>query len=476
MYPSLVTLALLAVGATTAQETILGVYTFSRHGDRTAKSTPPTNLTNLGYSQVFASGSYFRQRYVDSGAASRIAGVNADVVKLSQLAVSAPLDNVLMNSAQGFLQGLYPPVGAQLGSDALRNGSIVQPPLNGYQLIPIQQVSTGTGSEDAAWLQGAQNCQNAMISSNNYFITKEYQGLLRSTQSFYGGLSPMVNATFPSQQISYKNAYAIFDLLNVASIHNRTFPSSDLLTDSTLSQLRTLADQHEYSLAYNASEPARAISGATLAGQVVKALNDTITGQSKAKLNIQFGAYASFQSFFGLARLPETNPDFYGIPDYASMMSFELVTNASANPFPSADDISVRFLFHNHTASNDNEPVAYPLFGQPQTVLPWKTFASSMNAFAISDQKDWCRACGNSTGVCATSSGITPPVSSGSPSASGSNSGGISKVVAGVIGALVTLAVVLGAQILIMLLAGLRVVSKKRLATAPSPTGSAVKA
>lgn len=476
MYSALVPLVILAVGATTAQETVLGVYVFSRHGDRTAKSTPPANLTDLGYSQVFASGSYFRQRYVDSGAALKIAGINTDVVKLSQLAVSAPLDNVLMNSAQGFLQGLYPPVGTQLGSDTLRNGSTVQAPLNGYQLIPIQQVSTGTGSEDAAWLQGAQNCQNAMISSNNYFTSKDYQDLLQSTQSFYGSLSPMVNATFPSQQIAYKNAYTIFDLLNVASIHNGTFPSSDLLTDSTLFQLRTLADLHEYSLAYNASEPARAISGATLAGQVVKALNETITGQGKTKLNIQFGAYASFQSFFGLARLPETNPDFYGIPDYASLMSFELVTNASTSPFPSADDISVRFLFHNRTASNDSQPVAYPLFGQLQTVLPWKTFASSMNTFAIADQKDWCKACGNSTGVCATSSSNTPPVSTSPSSSSSDNGGGISKAVAGVIGALVTLAVVLGAQILIMLLAGLRVVSKKRLAAAPSPNGSAVKA
>lgn len=42
----------------------------------------------------------------------------------------------------------------------------------------------------------------------------------------------------------------------------------------------------------------------------------------------------------------------------------------------------------------------------------------------------------------------------------------MSKAVAGVIGAMVTLAVILGVEALIMLIAGLRLVSKKRLRTA----------
>lgn len=479
MYLSYLLLVGLASSVARAQETVLGVYIFSRHGDRTAKMTPPTNLTDLGYLQVFNSGSYFRDRYVSSGATSKIAGLNADVVRQSQITVSAPLDTVLMNSAQGFLQGLYPPVGSQLGTDTLRNGTRVQAPLNGYQLIPTQQVTTGTGSEDAAWLQGASNCRNAMISSNNYFTSKDFLSTLQATQDFYHNLSPMINATFSDSQTTFQNAYSIFDLLNVASIHNSTIPSSELLTDSTIFQLRTLADQHEYNLAYNASDAIRAISGATLAGQVVTALNGTIAGKGKNKLNIQFGAYASFQSFFGLAKLPQANSDFYGIPDYASTMVWELVTNTSATPFPSMDDISVRFLFHNHTTSNTSEPIAYPLFSQSQTVLPWRDFLSNMNSFAISNQRDWCNACGNSTGVCAPSSSPpgAGPGSTSTSSSSGSGGNGISKAVAGVIGAMVTLAVVLGAEILLVLLAGWRVVSKKRLAgAAPSPSGSTVKA
>ena len=190
-----------------AAETILGVYIFSRHGDRTPKSLPPANLTELGYREIFESGTYFRDRYVASSATSRIAGLNSDIVKLSQIAVSAPVDNVIQNSAQGFLQGLYPAVGPTLGQATLRNATVVQAPLNGYQLIPIQTVASGSGSEDSAWLQGAANCAKALISSNAYYTSSEYKGLLSSTMDFYKSLTPVVNATFSSGDISFRNAY-----------------------------------------------------------------------------------------------------------------------------------------------------------------------------------------------------------------------------------------------------------------------------
>ena len=193
---------------TITAETVLGIYILSRHGDRSSKSTPPTNLTTLGYSQVFTSGSYFRSRYVSSSASSPILGISHDLVNFKQIAASAPLDTVLMPSAQGFLQGLYPPVGNQLGVQTLRNKTEVQTPLDGYQLIPVQTVTTGTASEDSAWLQGAGNCANAITSSNEYLSTPEYQDLLNSTSDFYKSLAPVVNATFGEDFLSYKNAYA----------------------------------------------------------------------------------------------------------------------------------------------------------------------------------------------------------------------------------------------------------------------------
>ena len=487
-------LLLVACSFSQAADTVLGLYMFHRHGDRTSKSTPPTNLTNLGYQQVFESGSYYRNQYVASGASLQIAGVSSDLVNLNQISVSAPLDNVLMPSATGFLQGLYPPVGNTNFLETLNNGTNISRPLNGYQIIPIQQATTGTGSEDSAWLQGSSNCANAILSSNNYFSSAEYLALKSSTQDFYNGLTPMVNGTFNSSQTSFKNAYTsmpvsdicrywqpaltstVYDLLNVASIDNTTFPSQELLTPDTLLQLRTLADTHEYNLAYNASDSIRAIAGATLAAQVVQGLNSTVASRGKTKMTIQFGAYASFQSFFGLANLTSATGDFYGIPDYASNMVFELYTTGVASPFPtSTDDLRVRFLFHNGTTNASSPPQTYPLFGSGQQNLSWADFTAGMNKFAVGDQASWCSACGNSTGVCASSAagGSTGTGSSGEATGGSSGSGnGLSPAVNGVIGAMVTLAVVLGIEALVLLVGGYRLVSKKRLGQQSATVGN----
>jgi hypothetical protein len=254
-------------------------------------------------------------------------------------------------------------------------------------------------------------------------------------------------------------------LIHVSQIHNKTIQSGNLLTRDAVFQLQTLADNHEYNLAYNSSDQIRAISGSTLAAQILQQLNTTITENSKSQVGIQFGNYASFLSFFGLAQLPKASENFTGIVDYASSMTFELVTNATVTntSYPTSDQISVRFLFSNGTASK-NPLTAYPLFGQSETAISWPTFVDEMNKFAIGDQATWCQQCGNSTGVCAptgtSSSSGTAPSSTSSKSTS---SGGISNAVAGVIGAMVTLAVIFGLEALIMLLGGLRLVNKKRL-------------
>ena len=198
--------ALALLASTDAAETLLGAYIFHRHGDRTPKALPPTNLTSLGYSQVYSSGQYYRSRYLASPS-SKIYGLNTDLVKLSQLSVTAPVDNVIQNSAAGFLQGLYPPVGENEGVQILANGSAVQTPMNGFQLIPVNIVSTGTGSEDNGWLQDTSGCGNAELSSNRFFTSSEYQNLLASTKGFYEQLVPVVNGTFAASDVTFKNAY-----------------------------------------------------------------------------------------------------------------------------------------------------------------------------------------------------------------------------------------------------------------------------
>lgn len=267
---------------------------------------------------------------------------------------------------------------------------------------------------------------------------------------------------------------AVYDLINVAEIHNQTINGADLITDDVFKQLLQLANQHEWGLAYNASDDARAVAGMTLAGEIVEFLNASIADEGASKIGIQFGSYGTFSSFFGLADLPAANTSFYGMTDYASSMTFELFANSSAavqsSDYPSTDDLYVRFFFHNGTATNTSEPTQYPLFGSGQDALTWDDFMTNMNKFAINNDEQWCKTCGNTDGTCAEYA----PSSSGSNSASDASSStagnGLSPAVNGVIGAMVTLAVVLGLEALILLVGGLRVVSKKQLAGGAAPT------
>lgn len=473
VFGTLAVLAFLPLAHLTNAERVLGAYVFQRHGDRTAKAWPPTNLTSLGYNQEYTTGTFFHDRYISSSSSYQIDGISTEKINLAQVMASAPQDDVIENSGEGFLQGLYPPIGSA-ATETLRNGSTIQSPLNGYQLIPMSDVQSGSGSEDNSWLQSTSSCNKAELSSNNYFTSASYDDLLSSTKSLYQSLEPLVNGTFNSSELSYENAYTIWDLLHVALIHNSTttFPSSTLLTDQVVQELLVLANEHEFNLAYNSSDPIRAVAGMTLAGEVLAALNKTITSGGKSKLNIQFGAYSPFLSYFGLTGLSAVNPNFTGIPDYASSMAWELVTNDTSTGIPSTSDISVRFVFHNGSAVDGSEQLqTYPLFGQSTLELPWAQFVDKSNEFAISSQTQWCQACGNTTGICASTSDNTGANNSSSSSSSGS---GMSLGVAGVIGAMVTLGVLVGLFVLSMLIFGLRLVPKSALAYAKRGSDASV--
>jgi len=461
-------LASLSLADLTNAERVLGAYIFQRHGDRTAKAWPPTKLTSLGYGQEYMTGTFFHDRYISSNSSYHIEGISTDTVNLAQVTASAPQDDVIETSGEGFLQGLYPPIGS-VATETLRNGSTVQSPMNGYQLIPMSDVQSGSGSEDNAWLQSTSSCNNAKVSSNNYFSSNSFKSLLSSTKELYQSLEPLVKGTFSSTELNYKNAYTIWDLLHVALIHNSTttFPPSSLLTDQVMQELFILASEHEFNLAYNSSDQISAVAGMTLAGEVLAALNETITSGGKSKLNIQFGAYATFFSYFGLAGLHTADENFSGIPDYASSMAWELVTNDTGTGMPSTSDISVRFVFHNGTSVEGSTHLqAYPLFGQSTLELPWAQFVDKSKKFAVSSQQQWCQACGNTNGICASTSDDTGGDSSSSSSSSDSSSStGMSLGVAGVIGAMVTLGVLAGLLVLSMFIFGLRLVPKSALAS-----------
>ncbi|KAJ5547461.1 hypothetical protein N7494_005046 [Penicillium frequentans] len=169
--------------------------------------------------------------------------------------------------------------------------------------------------------------------------------------------------------------------------------------------------------------------------------------------------------------MPAASPEFYGISDYASFIVFELVTNATGTDFPSSDEISVRFAFHNGTISGSEKPTIYPMFDQSSDLLSYSDFSTQMDKVAVTSTSQWCDMCGNSDGKCSSSS-----APSSTPSSSNTeSSGGISRAVAGMIGTLVTLAVILGLQALFLLVGGFRI-AKRNKGGPEMATASSVKA
>lgn len=191
-------------------EDVLGVYIFSRHGDRTAKAWKPVNLTDLGAQQAYTSGEAYRSRYIASDADRKISGISSDIAVLSQLDVTSSVDDVLHNSALTFLQGLYPPT--DKATDTLANGTKIEGPLDGYQLIPVNAVedtaATADKAESNSWLQGDSGCNDAEVSSNNYLKSDDYTSTLADTKDFYQSLLPVINGTYGEDDATFENAYS----------------------------------------------------------------------------------------------------------------------------------------------------------------------------------------------------------------------------------------------------------------------------
>ena len=136
------------------------------------------------------------------------------------------------------------------------------------------------------------------------------------------------------------------------------------LSSDDLFRLRTLADSQSFDLVYNTSSPSSSIGGKTLAYLILSHLNQTVS-QSAPGLKITYfaGAYTVMLPFWALSGLPQASPDFYGLPDYASAMVFELRQQKSSS------ELTVRFRFRNR--SLPLAPLNYfPMFGSNDTDMP----------------------------------------------------------------------------------------------------------
>ncbi|GKT47540.1 tether containing UBX domain for glut4 [Colletotrichum spaethianum] len=416
-------------------ETVHGVLVFSRHGDRTTKHYGAQSLTSLGAQQCFEVGSDYRSRYLESNSPRRILDISEDKYVSSQVYASAPDQGILLNTATAFLQGLYPPLvdlNVQIATSTLNNGSTSTSPLNGYQYVLLH--GENSNSPDTIWIKGDDGCPANAAAYKSFEASQEFQTRVAATKDFYAGFYDVLESVYDykPENMTYKNAYDIFDLVNVARIHNSTSLARNV-TDEELLQLRTLADSAEFGYNFNASQSDRSIHARTLTAGILAQLNQTVASEGKLKFSLLSGSYDTFLAFFGLTDLIAVSDDFYGLPDYASTMAFELVSDdATAFPADVDADLRVRFLFQNGTSG---ELITFPLFGTGEETILWPRFVSEMQERAISTVEEWCSACSSLVSFCAAYQDEA--------TGSGTNSSrGMSNAVAGVIGAAVTLGVV----------------------------------
>ncbi|KIV87230.1 hypothetical protein PV11_02788 [Exophiala sideris] len=474
-YLALFYLFLTATSQTVLHEQVLSTFIFTRYGDRTpvVLSTSPA-LTPLGAQQLFEAGSKVRDRYVTPGEGSdsettTIYGISAYQLLYDQICVLSTTDQYVAASAQAFIQGLYPPLQTTnwtyiAGQSTLANGTNIIAPLNGYQ---YPQISTLSSNDlNSIWVDGMDNCPSYTASTQDYYDTSYYQEILSNNAEFYASLEPQfLNGIFSNASVGYYDAVDIYDYLNYAYIHNSTVAES--LSTVDLERAKILAADLVFALNANTTasgstsgDHIRAIAGRTLATRLLEAFNTNINNQGTSdQMTLLFGSFEPMVAFAALADIvSEQNAAFYNVPEPGSSFIFELMSmqDEKTTSYPNTSDIYVRF-FHQNGTDNYSSLVEYPLFGLSPSASPisFLDFAAGLEKFLMYDVADWCTACASFSVFCpafldsnTTYNPTTGVLSSGHT--------GLSPVVAGVIGAVVTLAAAALLFGAVMLFGGIR--------------------
>ncbi|PSN72749.1 phosphoglycerate mutase-like protein, partial [Corynespora cassiicola Philippines] len=459
---------------------IHGVVAFIRTGERTPiMSQDPSILTALGAQQMYDLGQNFRTRYIQEQNSTRglgvqqLRGMSTDMLRNEQIAIRSLDEPYLVASAQSFMQGLYPPYtitssgGGALGDESgiLANGSAIDFPLGGYQYPDIRALSSL--DPQSIYLGGADDCPAAQRQAAMYQATPEFLEARREYNSLYESLDlDWFQGDIGESQLDYMYAFEIYDYLSYAYTHNSD--AHDRLTNDSsyagvYDRLRTLADQDAWYTWGNASTSSsdQAMPGKTLAASILGqfrkiALNagNTTNGLS-APLTLLFGEHEPFLSLASLMLLDSFNTNFRAAPPFASAMVFELFStgNTDDGAFPQREeDLWVRFSFQNGTEF-EGALIAHPMFnnGPSRTNMRWTEFQELVGQVMVSAYGDWCRQCDSPALFCW---GVS---SSSSSSSNGNGGSSVSPTVAGVIGAVISLAVAGLVFAAAMLLGGVRV-------------------
>lgn len=471
----LASVALLIVAQDSSRnETIWSSVIYTYHGDRTPLVWPVANvLTSLGAQQLYSAGSFFRRRYLGGiydGATSvpTINNISTDVLENMEIFVMSTVEQYVGASALAFMQGLYPPTNISLGGTSALvsppdNESMTTNPLEGYQYPQLYTASSQ--DPNSVMIRGHANCPLYNDAMAEFASSEEALKTKSESQEFYSGIqSNIFDGVIPGQEISFDYAYLIFDYLNYRYIHDEN--STKKLTEADLARARDLADQQVR--AFN-GYPSRGgpssgkfiqtIAGQLLATEIADLLFSNLQSRGiEDKLNLLFGSFEPIIAFFVLTGSAEINKELSNIPNPGSSMVLEMFSNNRDNDghYPGANDLNVRLLFRNGTGSSSSL-ITYPLFGGGDTLsLSFSDFLKNVQNFSISSPGDWCSMCQSDLIFCAAYSNLEAGGNDESSLKHSATKDAMKPAVAGVVGAIVALAVASIVLALFMLVGGVR--------------------
>ncbi|CAG8909267.1 unnamed protein product [Penicillium egyptiacum] len=428
-------------------EKVWGVFAFTVYGDSEPFAlTSSQTLTDYGANELAATASDFRYRYVSGGADTVIQNISPIILDSNDVDVLSATDQNIVASAQAFMQGLYPPLGSmKISSSQIANGSSAQAPLNGYQYPRI--VTVGEADPQSILIEGHAMCNMYDAAEGEYRGSDEFQDITRDTEAFYRKLWKLaLSGVYDESSATYTNAVPISEYLDYEVVHNDSLLEN--LNRADILRARSLADQYVWST--NSQQPsshgsvvgvASPIAGQTLALSILEAFDLNIRGGgTRQKMTLLFGGdepVVALSSLVGLAN--QHQPNFFSRLVRGGSFVFELYSfEDSSNLYPSypgIDNLYVRFLLHNGT-DNTTGFEAYSLFAHSpsRASIPYTEFHSELETFAVASTQEWCLRCNAETvfcnGVLDQSVYQTKKNKSMAPA------------VAGVIGAVTTLAVV----------------------------------
>ncbi|CAG7919063.1 unnamed protein product [Penicillium olsonii] len=457
-------LALQGLGVVSAQsqpsEKVWGVYAFTVNGDSkpsVISSSKP--LTDYGANELVTAASAFRSRYISKSGISEtgIQGISPIILDSNDVNVLSTTDQNVIGSAQAFMQGLYPPLGAMNVSSTQKvNSSFELAPLDGYQYPQI--ITLGDADPSSIMIEGQAKCNMYQAAESVYRSSNEAEQMARDTDTFYRmiwslGMSGVYDESFAT----WTNAVPISEYLDYELLHNESFMQS--MTDAQIIRARWLADQYLWNTNSQQSSSSGSmirsispIAGQTLASSIIQAFDMNIQQKgTRQKMTLMFGGdepVVALSSLLGLAS--DRQPSFFSRLVRGGSFVFELYsleTSGDLYPsYPQASNLHVRFMLHNGTENATSfEP--YTMFGHSpsQASIPYSEFRSELETFAVSSIREWCVQCNAESLFCtgALGEGNSTPEKKR-----------IAPAVAGVIGAVVTLAVVSITAVIGFLLCG----------------------